>query len=40
MSAYHYAMKFDENGCPECGGENSRKKQTKFVCVDCDFRYP
>jgi rRNA maturation protein Nop10 len=40
MSEYVYAMRYDENGCPECGGENTYSKPTRFSCADCDFQFP
>ena len=40
MSDYVYAMRYDRNGCPVCGGANARDVKDLFVCEDCDYFYP
>jgi len=40
MSDYVYARKFDRNGCPKCGGDNSRTSKWKFRCEECHFAFP
>jgi len=40
MSDYVYAKKMNDNGCPECGGDNSRNTDFDFKCEDCGFFFP
>jgi ribosomal protein L37AE/L43A len=40
MSDYVYAKKMNDNGCPECDGDNSRRSDYNFKCEDCGFAFP
>jgi len=40
MSDYVYAKKMNDNGCPDCNGENKYRDDYKFKCEDCGYAFP